>query len=492
MKVTLVDTAPPRIHTWPLLADLRSLKAKTMKKIDLLIQERSHIRLDARTDKYPVSYGLLCLGTVLREMGCVVTYINQSYLMSKSNWDEMWKQCVAESDIVGITCMTPSYPNAKILARQVKTKNEKGWVVLGGPHVTFDDVDALGDGVDIVVRGEGEGAIRDIADAFPNREKLRNIKGISFMDSRESVRTQDRNPIGVTEIPIPAWELLPEGLRSEIVPRIFTSRGCLYSCPYCAEKRLWGGLRVRESATVYAEVDKVLKLFGVDFIPIADSIFGVHDKQIEIVRAIRKTWSHVFFSCQARFDHLTSETMKQLAEANVVGLFLGMESGSTQVLHGMRRPLFDNTKYQTLQEAQQIFPFIYTSWIIGYPGESHSTIEETRTLIDSLHRDLLVTDTRPRVYVPYPGTEPVLDPDRIGLRIKTKDWERYTRFGFPPVFELTNLSDFDIWLGFLECFVTGLRHQVRQVGMETELDNVLTRSASEVYDIHEFDYRALV
>lgn len=80
-------------------------------------------------------------------------------------------------DLVGITASTPLISNAYIIAKLVKEHFAQTKVVLGGVHPTVLPEEVLREpAVDLVVRGEGEKTICELAAGKP----LAQIQGISF------------------------------------------------------------------------------------------------------------------------------------------------------------------------------------------------------------------------------------------------------------------------------------------------------------------------
>ena len=83
-----------------------------------------------------------------------------------------------DPDVVGITSTTPSFGEACKLAKAVKDSKPECVVVMGGPHVSFEDYDALQKPyVDVVVRGEGEVTIRDLIASLGKSGALQEVLG---------------------------------------------------------------------------------------------------------------------------------------------------------------------------------------------------------------------------------------------------------------------------------------------------------------------------
>ena len=94
-----------------------------------------------------------------------------------------------EPDVVGISAMTPTVPSAFLSARAAKEVCPNTTVVLGGLHATFMDEQVLNEeaAVDIVVRGEGEKTMLEIAQNPSDSKSLRKVDGITFRSNKHGM-----------------------------------------------------------------------------------------------------------------------------------------------------------------------------------------------------------------------------------------------------------------------------------------------------------------
>ena len=89
--------------------------------------------------------------------------------------------------IVGITATTATIENSLKYIKAIKKVLPNTLTIIGGPHVTFLPVETLKseDSLDIVVIGEGEETIVEIAEKYKN-DKMKNlseIKGIFYRNN---------------------------------------------------------------------------------------------------------------------------------------------------------------------------------------------------------------------------------------------------------------------------------------------------------------------
>jgi anaerobic magnesium-protoporphyrin IX monomethyl ester cyclase len=108
--------------------------------------------------------GLAILAAVAEKNGYEVMVLDCPAL--KMTYDQL-KQEIArfKPDIVGITSVTPTFSSALKVAKAAKEAYPQSLVVLGGPHVTIADDQFIlkHSEVDVVVKGEGEQTMVDLA-----------------------------------------------------------------------------------------------------------------------------------------------------------------------------------------------------------------------------------------------------------------------------------------------------------------------------------------
>jgi anaerobic magnesium-protoporphyrin IX monomethyl ester cyclase len=314
-------------------------------------------------------------------------------------------------EMVGITSVTVTFSSAAQAACVVKDADPGIIVVLGGPHVTVLDEQTLREqpSVDIVVRGEGEQTMLELADLLSKSDldKLQTVEGITFRDGNQIIRTKDRAPIeNLDTLPHPAYKYFPLDkyrLFGKLILPITTSRGCAANCSFCLAPKMAGRIiRARSPDNVVDELEWFKRLHKPDAFTFHDETF-THDKKraIEICEEIKSRKIGIPWDCSTRVDRISKEVLTKMKEAGCQLVSYGVESGCQETLNAMKKGTTVEQNEQAIRWAREVGIAVTTSVIVGYPGETPDTLKQTldfilRTKPDDVHMSLAT---------PYPGIE---------------------------------------------------------------------------------------
>ena len=348
-------------------------------------------------------------------------------------------------DVVGISAMTPTVPSAFLSARASKEVRPNTTVVLGGLHATFMDEQILNEeaAVDIVVRGEGEQTMLEIAQNPSDSKSLRKIDGITFRSNKQLVRTPDRPCTqDLDELPRPAYKYFPlEKYRlfgRRVLP-VVTSRGCPFNCSFCVTPRMFHHtFRMRRPKNVVDELEWLRDVHGAESISFYDDMLTYDKKRIyEICEGIKKKKLDLPWDCQSRVDTVSKEMVFKMREAGCEEIFFGVETGSQQILDTMGKKTSIEQNEKAIKWAKDAGIFVAISVVIGYPGETRHTIKQTLDFIRRVKPD----DAFLCVATPTPGSELRTIIEKKGWKMSS-DWSLYDLA--TPVFESPDLTSEEI------------------------------------------------
>ena len=376
--------------------------------------------------QYPL-IGLAYLAAVLEKEGHRVMVIDcpPQHLTYKHIDQEIGR---FQPDIVGITSVTATFTSALKVAQNAKQTYPQATVVLGGPHVTIADDKFLlqHPEVDVVVKGEGEQTIVELSRFLSGQGILNDISGIAFRNNGQVVRTASRPCIqNLDELPYPAYHYFPL-IKYRIFKKIgvpmLTSRGCSSGCSFCLVPQIAGNnFRARTSASVVNEFEYLKNRYQVDFVTFNDEIFTYDKKRVlDICSGIKKRRIKVPWDCQTRVDLVSKDLLQTMKEANCQLVNFGVESGSQTILDAMKKGVTVQQNEAAIRMTKDAGLSVTVSLVLGYPGETMQTMQQTIDFIKRTEPD----DLYLFLATPFPGTELREVVGEIGWKI-SQDWNVY-------------------------------------------------------------------
>jgi len=370
--------------------------------------------------------GIGYIASVLRNAGNEVEVmdINGDRLAS----DEVEKK-ISESDfdVIGIGAIVTVYRYIKWLIGIIRKYHPKVKIMIGGsvgtsiPHIIFEKTEA-----DIVCIGEGEVTVIDLIDALKNGDNLSGVSGICYRDKEGKIyKNPTRKPIkDLTTLPMPAWDLFPmETYLSNPVGapnrhkwidgqaenatvlsmNISATRGCPYKCIYCYHDFMGQGYRFRPPGNIVEEISILHEKYGVEYIHFMDDEFCLRkDFVYEFCKLYKEKFHRkITWGCAGRVNLMTEDLVATMTDAGCVIIGYGIESGSQKMLDVMKKGVTVEQAKKAIRLTQKYTEWPACSFMIGTPGETRETIQETIDFCKEL-------DLAPEVIffmTAYPGTE---------------------------------------------------------------------------------------
>jgi len=360
---------------------------------------------------------LIYAARIVQREGFSVKIVDQRI---ESNWRQVIAEELKKEPILaGISVMTGSPIAYALEISDFIKKSSNVPVVWGGIHPTImPEQTILNENIDILVRGEGEITLQELARAlFDNAKDLRSIKGISYKNGGNVPHNQPRERMCFEDLPLPHYDLVDfeNYTRFESSERYFsilTSSGCPHRCGFCYSRPFnrnrW---RAEPLKMTLDHLGFIMDKYHPTYFSVIDSDFFVDlDRVHRIFSAVEKNrWKVCFGFRGVRVDELAkvdSELFSLMQRAGVKHLHIGAESGSQRMLDLMQK---DISVEQTLEVNRRLvdFPGITPTYnfFSGVPTETDEDIKCSTNLILRLIRDnrnCLITAYNQ--FTPYPGT----------------------------------------------------------------------------------------
>jgi anaerobic magnesium-protoporphyrin IX monomethyl ester cyclase len=388
---------------------------------DVLLTHSYHLANDAKQFKKMQPYpplGTLYAAAALRSAGITVavydTMLTEPVSGFRAALEEHRPKIVViyEDDFNFVTkmCLTHMRKLAHDLASNAHSARIT--VIAHGSDATDHPREYLNNGVDFVLNGEVEQSLTDLCDALLHSRQLQALPGLMCYSPAD----------GVLESSLPApinssWTTLPRAARDliDLEPyrrawieahgyfstNVVSSRGCPYSCNWCAKPISGNHYQLRAPEEVAAEIYELKTRYGVEHIWFGDDVFGLDRHWVEaFASAVEAHGEVVPFKIQSRADLMSDATVSALKRAGCAEVWMGVESGSQKILDAMKKGLKLSAVYAARERLETAGIRACYFLQFGYSGEGWAEICETVQLV----RRTRPNDIGVSLSYPLPGT----------------------------------------------------------------------------------------
>lgn len=316
-----------------------------------------------------------------------------------------------DSEIFGITATTYTRFEAINIAKCIKKIHPDSWVIAGGVHFMHCAEDTLQKvpEIDILVRGEAEITIVELANSLNRRQDLGKIKGITYRKNGKVIRNPDQILFeDLDSLPFYSkfsWEEYPEYLFGypERIPAIsiMSSRGCPFNCIFCSKAGM--KYRLRNAKIVVDEMEFLKDKFDIQGINFLDLTFTSNPRHVRAVcqeminRKVNLKWW-----CESRAN-IPLDLLDLIKQAGCVSLVVGVESGSPRILSRISKGISIEQVINFCKKCRDIGIIVTPYFMFSHPDETKEDVKQTLDLIDKLEKFTASCSFQPTMI--FPGTE---------------------------------------------------------------------------------------
>lgn len=324
--------------------------------------------------------------------------------------------------VVGLSAVvSTSYQQVKKISKIVRDIYPDAWIVLGGVLAAVAETVIHKTEVDLCVVGDGEIAWVNFLNYVKeyntnkewNYERLGQIKGLCFFnDKNELIFYGFGKGIPSDEIAYPDYDLLRKGLqekpeliknyfrpamksgwfnfdprayeshRAPMVGGVFVTKGCVGKCTFC--QRSTKGYRTMDLIKLEKHLKYLKENFNVGYIQILDENFGSNKTHGYAIARLMKKLDLLWIATGARCKSFKREDIKFYQEHNCSALKFGVESGSQKILDIMEKKFNVDDVFNAVKNCIDFGVYSPISFMLGMPGETSQTAEETGAFIGKI------------------------------------------------------------------------------------------------------------
>lgn len=344
------------------------------------------------------SAAIAYLGTYLYRRGFTFDYINCFREEKKALVEKL-----EQNDYIAIAITTTFYvsvlPIIEIIGF-IKRYNNRAKIIIGGPYVSTkvrtqnaETLDYLfkSIGADFYINSsQGETTLVNLLKSLKNNLPVHRVSNIYYIADKgyngtPLVREDNKLSQNMVDWQLFSWDV------GEYV-NVRTSISCPFTCSFCGFPQHAGLYQTVAVDLIENELKKIERIQRVKCVHFIDDTFNIPVKRFkEILRMIIENrfgfkW-HSYFRCQ----FVDREMVELMKESCCEGVFLGLESGNNQVLNNMNKHT-DIEKYRRgIQLLKEYDIVTFGDFIIGFPGETQETLQDTIAFIKSSGLDFYRT-----------------------------------------------------------------------------------------------------
>ncbi len=375
---------------------------------------------------------LYCAGVLIND-GVEVSVLDQAARGFSSEQILKWVK-KEDPDILGFSVLVTSYNETLNLARQAKEQNPNLIIVLGNYHATFNAERILRKYpfIDVIVRGEGENSVLELAKFLRKKVALKEIAGLTFRNKGHVVSTPDAPLMGnIDALPIPDRDLIGAEYTSEIFgvkvatrrfTSIISSRGCPFRCSFCGCRKFARGVWRPRSVESIMEEFLLLYSKGYRQFLFVDDNFTLNLRRVaKLCRQIKKEKLDIEWFCDSRVDNCNYDTFREMVDAGCRLLYLGVESANQRILNYYNKGITPDQTRRAVKLAKKAgMDIIVGSFIVGAPDETRLEVQNTLRFAHELDIDV----PQLNILSAFPGTDLWNDMVSKGFITVEKYWEK--------------------------------------------------------------------
>ena len=312
-------------------------------------------------------------------------------------------------DLAVIHTSSPSFPSDVRMVEALKSVNPQLTVGMIGAKVAVDPAGSLAASplLDFVTGNEFDFTVKEVAEG----RDLHDVAGLSYRDANGRVAHNPPRPLleNMDELPFvtPVYkrDLAIEryfiGYLKHPYMSLYTGRGCKSRCTFCLWPQTVGGhrYRVRSVGHVVDEMRWAQKAFPqVKEFFFDDDTFTDNLPHAEaIARELGKlgiTWS-----CTAKAN-VPRDSLKVMRDNGLRLMLVGYETGNQQILFNIKKGMRVEFARRFTKDCHDLGITIHGTFILGLPGETKETIEETIRFATEINPHTIQVS----LAAPYPGT----------------------------------------------------------------------------------------
>ncbi|MCX5849040.1 MAG: radical SAM protein [Deltaproteobacteria bacterium] len=334
----------------------------------------------------------------------IADYLFQHNINSKiinnfdTNWDNLcstYESCKVKPIIAISTTFHLSHSEIRRMSKQILSVFPNASILLGGAFINERYINGEHAELEATMRKNkiryiihsfnSEIDLKNLILSIKENNNLNNVNNLFYFESNDFINSKLYKTKEIWNNPTLSALNSLDHLNQEFINntlQIRSSSGCPFSCAFCSYPTTAKGFHVQEIVSFKKTIQHILSTTKINKLIFIDDTFNVPKTRfIEILKILKKYQIEWFSFLRVQF--IDNEIAKLMRESGCRAVYLGIESANDIILQNMNKKA---TKAQFLNGISFLKKYGILSiaaFIIGYPGENDSTIEEDASFIEN-------------------------------------------------------------------------------------------------------------
>ena len=358
-------------------------------------------------------YGAMCVASAFRENGYSVELLQAKN--KKDAHDSIERQIRARNPrYLGFTSLVAtSYRYIKLLSEKLKIAFPEKLQILGGTLSYAPRAILNNTRIDMIVHGDGEITATQLLRQLDRKENISNLRGIYYKEGSEIIYTGKGDFVrNIDSLPYPAFDMINvENFITDVhkfvrgfpsykkylpllknknngrMLDIIVNRGCIGSCTFCTASDK--GFRMPSIGHLFDYIEFCVKKFNLGYISFIDECFApTKMRNWEFINEFKKRKLGIGFRIVGlRVDTVNKEILKTFRDIGCFMINYGFESGSQKMLNIIDKRINVSDNKNVTMWTHDVGIYSPIQLILGMPGETSETIEDTINALKSMNLD---------------------------------------------------------------------------------------------------------
>jgi len=351
--------------------------------------------------------GVMQLSAVLKSNGhaCDVTLGSKKEILK-----EIKK---IKPDLIALSLMNVQREWAFQITKLIKENNIKAPIIVGGPDATLVPEIINNQNIDIICRGEGEGALLELADKLGKHKDITKIKNLWIKKDGKIYKNELRPLIeNLDELPFHDRVLYNKYkfFREKEATVFLAWRGCPFNCSFCFNhsfSKLYAGkgkfLRVRSPENIINEIKEVNKKEKIKTVFFIDSTFNLNKEWIIDFLQKYKKELNIPFTFNVRADLIDEEIIKNIADTHLcANVRFAIETGNERLRREiLNKPITNKMIIEAMRLFKKYKLKVVVFNMFGIPEETVENALET-IKINAKVKPFVSSNL---IFMPYPNLD---------------------------------------------------------------------------------------